>query len=128
VLIAAVTLALLLITRPSPRDNVTQPESLDYPAEVGSDDPAPENPVREAYYKYSGSKFVDLASHDQMTILYGVRGTCNYFSKTSSGTGSLPSGFKWEMKTRNDSVIEALLPSEAYARIVEDLMVEAPKK
>ncbi len=86
------------------------------------------NPVREAYYKYSDSKFVDLASHDQMTVLYGVRGACNYFSKTSSGTGSIPSGFKWDMKIRNDSVLEELLPSEAYAKIIEDLMVEAPKK
>jgi hypothetical protein len=91
------------------------------------DTPA-ENPVREAYYKYSDSKFVDLASHDQITVLYGVRGACNYFIKTSSGIGSIPSGFKWEMKTRNDSVIEALLPGEAYARIIEDLMVETPKK
>jgi hypothetical protein len=86
-----------------------------------------ENPVREAYYKYSGSKFVELASHDQMTVLYGVRGACNYFSKTSSGTGSLPGGFEWEMKTRNDSVIESLLPGEAYARIIEDLMIKPPK-
>lgn len=95
---------------------------------LGLKDTPAENPVREAYYKYSDSKFVELASHDQMTVLYGVRGACNYFSKTSSGTGSLPSGFKWEMKIRSDSVIEALLPGEAYAKIIEDLMVEAPKK
>ena len=95
---------------------------------LGLEKTSAENPVRAAYYKYSGSKFVELASHDQMTVLYGVRGACNYFSKTSSGTGSIPSGFKWDMNTRNDSVIEALLPGEAYARIIEDLMVEAPKK
>ncbi|MCD6321738.1 MAG: nucleoside hydrolase [Clostridiales bacterium] len=87
-----------------------------------------ENPVREAYFKYSGSKFVDLASHDQITVLYGVRGACNYFSKTSSGTGSIPSGFKWDMKTRNDSVIKTLLPGEAYARIIDALMMMPPVK
>jgi len=87
-----------------------------------------ENPVREAYYKYSGSKFANLGSFDQITVLYGVRGACNYFSKTSEGTGSIPSGFKWEMKKRNDSVLQYLLPAEAYARIIEDLMIEAPKK
>lgn len=87
-----------------------------------------ENPVREAYYKYLGSKFKGLSSHDQITVLYGVRGAGNYFSKTSSGTGSLPSGFTWEMKTRNDAVLQYLLPAKAYAVIIEDLMVEAPKK
>jgi len=86
------------------------------------------NPVREAYYKYLGSKFQELPSHDQITVLYGVRGDCNYFSKTSSGTGSIPSGFKWDMKTRNDSVLQYLLPAKAYAIIIEDLMLEAPKK
>jgi len=87
-----------------------------------------ENPVREAYYRQSGSKFVDLPSHDQMTVLYGVRGACNYFLKSSSGTGSLPSGFKWDMTVRNDSVLQYLLPPEAYAVIIEDLMVESPVK
>lgn len=87
-----------------------------------------ENPVREAYYKYSGSKFVNLGSFDQIAVLYGVRGACNLFSKTSEGIGSIPSGFKWEMKKRNDSVLHYLLPAEAYARIIEDLMIEASKK
>ncbi len=87
-----------------------------------------ENPVREAYYKYSGANFTDISSHDQITVLYGVRGACNLFSKTSEGTGSIPSGFKWEMKTRNDSVLQYLLPATAFAIIIEDLMVEVPKK
>jgi len=95
---------------------------------LGLKDTPEENPVREAYYKYSGSKFAELSSFDQMTVLYGVRGACNYFSKTSSGKGSIPSGYKWEMKTRNDSVLQYLLPAEAYAIIIENLMVEAPKK
>ena len=86
------------------------------------------NPVREAYHKYLGANFTDIPSHDQITVLYGVRGACNYFSKTSSGTGSIPSGFKWNMTTRNDSVLQYLLPAGAFAIIIEDLMVEAPKK
>jgi len=86
------------------------------------------NPVRAAYYKYSGDKFEGLASHDQITALYGVRGACNFFSKTSSGTGSLPGGFSWEMQTRGDAVLQYLLPAEAYAAIIEDLMLEAPEK
>ena len=86
------------------------------------------NPVREAYLKYSGSKFQDLYSFDQITVLYSVRGACNYFSKTTGGTGSIPSGFKWNMETRHDAVLHYMLPPEAYARIIEDLMIEAPKK
>jgi hypothetical protein len=87
-----------------------------------------ENPVREAYYKYLGDKFTDISSHDQITVLYGVRGASGYFTKNGNGTGSIPSGYKWELKTRNDSYIEYLLPPKAYAIIIEDLMVEAPKK
>lgn len=95
---------------------------------AGLKDTPAENPVREAYDKYLESKFKDIASHDQITVLYGVRGACNLFSKTSEGEGSIPSGFKWDMTTRNDSVLQYLIPPEAYAIIIEDLMVEAPKK
>ena len=87
-----------------------------------------DNPVRMAYYKYSGSKFPDQPSFDQITVLYGVRGACNYFKKISEGTGSIPSGFTWKMKTRGDAVLHYILPAKAYAEIIEDLMVEAPKK
>ena len=95
---------------------------------LGLKDTPVENPVREAYYQYAGAKFQGLASHDQITALYGVRGACNFFSKTSSGTGSLPGGFSWEMQTRGDAVLQYLLPAEAYAAIIEDLMLEAPEK
>lgn len=86
------------------------------------------NPVRQAYFKYLGTKFQSISSHDQITVLYGIRGAANYFSKISEGEGSIPSGFKWDMKTRNDSVLQYLLPVEAYAAIIGDLMVETPKK
>jgi hypothetical protein len=89
---------------------------------------SPENPVREAYYKFFGNAFKNQPSWDQITVLYGVRGACNYFKQTSEGEGSHPSGYKWEMKKRKDTVLEALLPAEAYARIIEDLMLEPPVK
>ncbi|NQT26145.1 nucleoside hydrolase [candidate division KSB1 bacterium] len=87
-----------------------------------------ENPVREAYYKALGSKFSDHPSWDMITVLYGVRGVSNYFTKNSTGKGSIPSGYEWELKTRNDSFLEALLPPESYAEIIEELILEAPKK
>jgi len=95
---------------------------------AGLEETPVENPVREAYFKFFGCKFSDYPSWDMITVLYGVRGASNYFTQTSSGTGSIPSGYKWDLKTRNDSFLEAFLPVEAYARIIEDLMLEAPKK
>lgn len=87
-----------------------------------------ENPVREAYYKYFGSQFRERPSWDPITVLYGVRGTSGYFTKNSTGTGSTPNGFKWELKPRHHSFLEALLPVDSYAKITQDLMLEPPMK
>ncbi len=95
---------------------------------IGLKDAPVQNPVRMAYYTFFGNSFKNQPSWDQMTILYGVRGACNYFKQTSDGEGSHPSGYTWEMKKRNDSVLEAFLPAEAYARIIENLMIEMPVK
>jgi len=87
-----------------------------------------ENPVREAYYRFFGSSFRDRTSFDPITVLYGVSGASDYFSKNGSGMGSLPSGFKWELKIRHDSFLEPLLPAESYAQIIDALMLEPPLK
>jgi hypothetical protein len=87
-----------------------------------------ENPVREAYYKFFDSSFKDRYSFDPITVLYGVRGAKGYFKKNNDGEGSTPGGYTWELKTRGDSVLEALLTIEEYAKIIEDLMLEPPKK
>ncbi|MFC1619467.1 hypothetical protein ACFL45_05935 [Candidatus Neomarinimicrobiota bacterium] len=86
------------------------------------------NPVREAYYSFSNSNFEDQTSWDQITVLYGVRGTSDNFVKNSTGIGRLPNGFEWELKTRSDSFLEALQSPEVYARIIEELMLEAPAR
>jgi chitodextrinase len=49
----------------------------------------PENPVREAYYRFFNSCFCPRPSWDQMAVLFGVRGLSDYFSNTTEGTGSL---------------------------------------
>jgi hypothetical protein len=87
-----------------------------------------ENPVREAYYKFFDSNFRHRPSWDPITVLYGVRGVSNYFTKSDTGMGLLPNGFKWELKSRNHSNLEALLPTDSYSKIIEDLMVEFPMK
>ncbi len=86
------------------------------------------NPVRMAYYLQLGPEFPDNASWDQMTVLYGVRGASGYFKQNTTGTGSLLNGYKWDFKTRGDSWLELLLPEASYAEIINDLMLEPPKK
>ena len=87
-----------------------------------------ENPVREAYYKFFDSNFRHRPSWDPITVLYGVRGVSNCFTKSDTGKGLLPNGFKWELKSRNHSNLEALLPADSYAKIIEELMVQPPMK
>lgn len=87
-----------------------------------------QNPVREAYFRYFGGKFENRTSFDPITVLYGVRGTDGYFKRNSEGFGSLPNGFKWELKIRNDGVLEPLLTPDEYAKIIDELMAELPQK
>lgn len=84
------------------------------------------NPVRMAYYLQLGAEFPDNASWDQMTVLYAVRGTADYFKKHTNATGELVGGYKWEFQKRKDTWLEALLPDEAYAGIISDLMLMPP--
>jgi hypothetical protein len=86
------------------------------------------NPVRMAYYLQLGPRFPDNASWDQMTVLYGVRGTSGYFNQITTGTGILVGGYKWDFEKRKDSRLELLLPAEEYAKIIEDLMLDPPRK
>ncbi len=85
-----------------------------------------ENPVREAYYKHFDSNFKELSSWDQITVLYAVRGAAGYFTKNLSIKQTLPNGYVMEMKPGHRLYLETLLPDDAYAKIIEDLMVEPP--
>lgn len=86
------------------------------------------NPVRMAYYLQLGPKFPDNASWDQMTILYAVRGLSGYFQRITTGTGILVGGYKWDFQTRKDSRLELVVPEASVAEIIEELIMEAPKK
>ena len=87
-----------------------------------------ENPVREAYYKHFDSNFKELSSWDQITVLYGVRGAAGYFTKNLSIKQTLPNGYAMEMKPGHRFYLETFIPDDAYARIIEDLMVAPPIK
>jgi hypothetical protein len=86
------------------------------------------NPVQEAYYVFFDSSFREWPSYDPMTVFYGVIGYANYLTKHATDTGSLPSGFKWDLISRNHSEIKMLLPPEEYVRTIEELMVDPPVK
>jgi inosine-uridine nucleoside N-ribohydrolase len=87
-----------------------------------------ENPVREAYYKYFKDDFKDRPSWDQISVLYGVRGLSGYFTMETTGSGHLNNGFKYQIEPEHRTFVRPLIPDDAYARIIEDLMVRPPMK
>jgi len=86
------------------------------------------NPVRLGYYKFFHNNFCGRPSWDQVTVLYGVRGSSDYFSMDFKGAGSLTNGFKWKMKPGYRSFLKTLQPADSYAKIIQDLMLESPLK
>jgi len=63
-----------------------------------------------------------------MAVLYGVRGLSDYFSRNTTITGSLQNGYKWKMEAGHRSFLRALLPVDSYAKIIQALMLEPPRK
>jgi PKD repeat protein len=78
-----------------------------------------ENPVREAYYQFFNSNFCQRHSWDQMAVLYGVRGISDYFSE-------LKNVDRWGLKPGMRMALRMRLPKDAYALIIEDLMLKPP--
>jgi len=86
------------------------------------------NPVRMAYYLQLDSKFGDYPSYDQMAVLYGVRGAAGNFKQNTDGKGILSIGYEWDLQKRKDSWLQLILPESSYAKIINDLMLDAPHK
>jgi hypothetical protein len=64
-------------------------------------------------------------------VLYAVRGAGGYFTKNLSVQQTLPNGYVMDMKPGHRFYLDAVLPDDAYARIIEDLMLDphpGPKK
>lgn len=78
-----------------------------------------ENPIREAYYQFFNSNFCGRHSWDQMAILYGVRGISDYFTE-------LEDVERWQLGPGQRSSVHTKLTRDAYARIIEGLMMKAP--
>lgn len=84
------------------------------------------NPVREAYYKWFDNSFQDRSSWDQVAVLYGVRGTDEYFEEVDEGTGQLKNGYKWNMQPGYRMYLTHKLSTTEMAKIIEDLMIQSP--
>ncbi|NQT24806.1 nucleoside hydrolase [candidate division KSB1 bacterium] len=94
----------------------------------GLKDTPKENPVRQAYYKHSDSEFKALSSWDQLTVLIGVRGISGFFKENLAIKQTLTDGYAMEIKSGHRFHLETTVPDDAYAAIIEDLMLEAPLK
>jgi len=90
-------------------------------------DALPENPVREAYYRWGQEQYNGRSSWDQVAVLYGVRGARDYFDEVTTGTGRLRNEFEWAMKSGFRSVLDAKLTNEAFVEIIEPLMLKSPR-
>jgi len=88
---------------------------------------SPENPVREAFYRFFNSSFCDRPSWDEMAVLYGVRGLSYYFEEISRGYGILNDKFRWKMKKGFRTYLEPKLSNEEFEKIIEQLMIEPPR-
>jgi len=95
-------------------------------SEILKDAPV-ENPVREGFYKYFKNSFKGRSSWDEVAVLYGVRGVGTNFEEVTEGTGSLRNGFVWNMKPGFRSHLEHRISDEAFAKIIDDLMMKPPK-
>ena len=89
---------------------------------------APENPVREAFYRRFNRQYKGRSSWDQLAVLYGVRGLGDYFTEVTEGKGRLSNGYEWEMRPGLRSYLDPKLSDSEYVRIVEDLMIKPPKR
>lgn len=83
-----------------------------------------DNPVREAYYKWFDNSFQDRSSWDQVAVLYGVRGTDEYFEEVGEGTGQLKNGYIWNMKPGYRMYLTHKLSTTEMANIIEALMIQ----
>ena len=86
-----------------------------------------DNPIRVAYYKWFDNSFQDRSSWDQVAVLYGVRGASTFFEEVGEGTGLLKNGYMWNMEPGYRMYLTHKLSTTDMAKIIEALMIQAPK-
>ena len=87
---------------------------------------APENPFREAFYRFFGNEYDERPSWDEMAVLYGVRGLDPYFNEQTSGSGRLDNGYTWQMQAGYRTYLTNRYANPTYERLIEALMDQLP--
>jgi len=90
------------------------------------EDTPKDNPVRQAYYAWFDNSFQDRSSWDHVAVLYGVRGSGDYFEEVDTGYGQLSNGYQWKMEPGRRMYLEHKLSTSEMAKIIEALMVQQP--
>lgn len=91
------------------------------------EDTPEDNPVRQAYYDWFDNSFQDRSSWDQVAVLYGVRGSSEYFEVMDTGYGQLSNGYQWKMEPGRRLYLTHKLTTTEMAKIIEALMVQPPE-
>ena len=86
----------------------------------------PENPVREAYFRWFGNAFKGRSSCDQVAVLYAVLGTGVWFDDVSTGTASLPNGYSLQLTAGFRTYVASRRPDEELTDFIETLMTQPP--
>jgi hypothetical protein len=92
----------------------------------------PENPVRRAYEIHQGGPRRSRSSWDQLAVLYGVRGACDYFTEVKGHrirydpqTGE----HEWQVASAGSSAhiyLDRAATNADLAEVIEMLMTEKP--
>ncbi|MCY4096212.1 MAG: nucleoside hydrolase [Gammaproteobacteria bacterium] len=86
----------------------------------------PENPVREAYFRWFNGSFNGRSSWDQIAVLVAIRGEAGGFEFAGDLTGRLRNGFTWEMDGDHRAYAQPTKPRSFYLDEIETLMSIAP--
>ena len=89
-------------------------------------DAAPENPVREAYFRWFRGAYRGRSSWDQIAVLFGVRGPGGLFEVVESGQGRLPNGYVWDLRPNWRMHFIPTRETDAYVRLIDDGMHMPP--
>ena len=87
----------------------------------------PENPVREAFYRWFNGAFDGRSSWDQVAVLVGVRGESWHFEYVNTGNGRLRNGYTWQLDGVNRIFARPTADPDLYRAEIEQLMTAPPR-
>ena len=88
---------------------------------------SPQNPIREAYFRWFNGSFKGRSSWDQIAVLVGVRGEAGGFEFVGDLTGRLRNGFTWQIDGKRRAYARPTKSQDFYADEIEALMSVEPR-